>query len=93
MALQLRSNHLSCKIPPQICQMSSLIILDVAHNAISGHIPTCLPNINTLLFNNVSRNKLSFYFPSFRNRYFVNKDNLELVTKGEVLDYEKNLHN
>jgi len=92
MALQLRSNHFSGKIPQQICQMYSLIILDIAHNTISSHIPSCLPNIKTLLFNNVSRNKLSFYVPSFRERYYVNDENLELVTKGHVLEYEKNLH-
>ncbi|KAK7377134.1 hypothetical protein VNO80_02554 [Phaseolus coccineus] len=92
MALQLRSNHFSGKIPPQICQMYSLIILDIAHNTISGHIPSCLPNIKTLLFNNVSRNKLSFYVPSFHDHYYVNDENLELVTKGQVLEYGENLH-
>ncbi|XP_068475452.1 receptor-like protein EIX2 [Phaseolus vulgaris] len=92
MALQLRSNHFSGKIPPQICQMSSLIILDIAHNTISGHIPNCLPNIKTLLFNNVSKNKLSFSFPTSRNAYIYESDNLELVTKGRVSKYDRNLH-
>ncbi|XP_022633649.1 probable leucine-rich repeat receptor-like protein kinase At5g63930 [Vigna radiata var. radiata] len=93
MALQLRSNDFSGKISPQICEMSSLIVLDVAQNTISGHIPTCLGNIKTLLFNNVSRNKLSFEFPSSSpGRYLINDDSLELVTKGQVLKYDSNLH-
>ncbi|XP_022640752.1 leucine-rich repeat receptor-like serine/threonine-protein kinase At1g17230 [Vigna radiata var. radiata] len=93
LALQLRSNHFTGKISPQICQMSSIIVFDIAQNTISGHIPTCLGNIKTLLFNNVSRNKLSFQFPSSSpDRYYINDDNLELVTKGQVLEYDSNLH-
>ncbi|XP_014491857.2 LRR receptor-like serine/threonine-protein kinase GSO1 [Vigna radiata var. radiata] len=93
LALQLRSNHFTGKISPQICEMSSLIVLDISQNTISGHIPNCLGNIKTLLFNNVSRNKLSFKFPlSSSNSYLFFEDSLELVTKGQVLQYEKNLH-
>ncbi|WVY92103.1 hypothetical protein V8G54_037617 [Vigna mungo] len=93
MALQLRSNHFTGKISPQICQMSSLIVLDIAQNTISGHIPNCLGNIKTLLFNNVSGNKLSFQFPSSTpDRFIVTDESLELVTKGQVLKYGRNLH-
>jgi len=93
MALQLRSNNFIGKIPPQICQMSSLLILDIAYNAIYGHIPSCLGNIKTLVFNNASVNKFRFYSPSFdEDSYLFNDDNLELVTKGQVLEYDKNLH-
>ncbi|XP_052735877.1 receptor-like protein EIX2 [Vigna angularis] len=93
LALQLRSNHFRGKISTQICEMSSLIVLDIAQNTISGDIPSCFGNIKTLLFNNVSRYKLSFEFPSsVPGRYFINDDNLELVTKGQILEYGKNLH-
>ncbi|WVY91731.1 hypothetical protein V8G54_037245 [Vigna mungo] len=91
LALQLRSNHFSGKISPQICQMSSLIVLDIAQNTISGHIPSCLGNIKTLLLNNVSHHKLSFEFPLFYSS-LISDDNLELVTKGQVLEYGRNLH-
>jgi len=91
-ALQLRSNNFTGNIPPQICQMSSLIILDFAHNTISGYIPSCLQNITTLVFNNASRYMFSYSFPSFHNRYLIMDDGLELVTKGQVSKYEKNLH-
>lgn len=91
-AFQLRSNHFSDKIPPQICQMSSLIILDIADNTISGHILSCLGNIRSLVFNNNSHHKLFFFFPSFDDHYFSQDDTLELVTKGQVLEYDKKLH-
>jgi len=90
-ALQLRSNHFSGKIPPQLCQMSSLIILDIAHNAISGRIPTCFANIKALIFNNASVNRLRLYFHLSGYTYLFHDDSLELVTKGQVLDYEQNL--
>ncbi|KAL2972131.1 hypothetical protein AAZX31_15G237900 [Glycine max] len=91
-ALQLRSNHFSGVIPTQICLMSSLIILDVADNTISGHIPSCLHNITALVFNNASYNKLTFFFPIDGFSYYIFEDSLELVTKGQTIDYGMNLH-
>jgi len=94
-ALHLRSNKFSSSIPTQMCQMSSLIILDIANNTISGHIPTCLHNITALVFNNASLNKLSFEFPTIDtlgivdNPYYALVDSLELVTKGQVSNYAK----
>jgi len=89
--LQLRSNHFSGSLPAQICQMSSLFILDIADNIISGHIPTCLCNITAL--NNVSHRKFSTtlqYDGPYRIIYLFG-ESLELVTKGLVLEYENNL--
>nr|KYP51038.1 LRR receptor-like serine/threonine-protein kinase GSO2 [Cajanus cajan] len=92
MILQIRSNNFSGNIPTQICQMSSLIILDIADNTISGHIPSCLYNITALVFNHASGNKLTFFFPSFHNRILINRDSLELLIKGQISEYGKNLH-
>jgi len=92
MALQLRSNNFSGKIPPQMCQMFSLIILDIANNAISGYVPNCLDGIKALVLNNASSNKLCFFFRVLGGDYFFINDNLELVTKGQVLKYGRNLH-
>jgi len=91
-ALQLRSNNFSGNIPTQICQISSLIILDIADNIISGQIPTCLHNITSLVFNNASRSSLSFFFPYSRSLVYTYYDNLKLVTKGQVSEYDANLH-
>ncbi|KAL6320679.1 hypothetical protein AAG906_008679 [Vitis piasezkii] len=42
MVLRLRSNEFFGDIPPQICRLSSLIVLDLAENRLSGFIPKCL---------------------------------------------------
>ncbi|KOM35809.1 hypothetical protein LR48_Vigan02g195900 [Vigna angularis] len=92
-ALQLRSNHFSGNIPEQICQMSSLFILDIADNTISGYIPTCLCNITALVVNNASHREYSTtlqYNFSNRSLYFF-EESLELVVKGLVLEYDSNL--
>jgi len=91
-ALQLRSNNFSGTIPTQICQISSLIILDIADNIITGQIPTCLHNISSLVFNNASESSLTFSFAYFGSLSYFKNDDLELVTKGQVSDYGKNLH-
>lgn len=71
--------------------MSSLIILDLGDNRISGHIPKCLNNMAALISNNATLSKLSFYF-QFHNIYFTAEDKLELVTKGQGSEYGRNLH-
>ncbi|ESW15622.1 hypothetical protein PHAVU_007G087800 [Phaseolus vulgaris] len=91
-ALQLRSNNFNGNIPTQICQISSLIILDIADNIISGHIPTCLHNITYLVFNNASESSLSLSFPFSGSVTYFYHDSLELITKGRVFEYGKNLH-
>lgn len=54
-ALRLRSNEFSGDIPLQICQLSSLMVLDVANNRLSGTIPHCLNNITAMVLNNASQ--------------------------------------
>ena len=48
MVLRLRSNEFVGDIPPQICRLSSLIVLDLADNRLSGFIPKCLKNISAM---------------------------------------------
>ncbi|XP_027364686.1 receptor-like protein EIX2 [Abrus precatorius] len=90
-ALQLRSNQFSGNIPPRICQMSSIIILDIGDNRISGHIPNCLNNITSLVFNNASISTLTFYF-DLGDVYYYSVESLELFTKGQVSEYKQTLH-
>ncbi|KAK9664157.1 hypothetical protein RND81_14G022800 [Saponaria officinalis] len=40
--LSLRGNHFNGPIPSQICELHSLLVLDLAHNRLTGHIPPCL---------------------------------------------------
>jgi hypothetical protein len=46
MRLSLRSNLFHGDIPQQLCLLSHLHILDLAHNDFSGAIPQCLGNFN-----------------------------------------------
>lgn len=46
--LILRSNNFYGIIPPQICYLTKIQILDFSVNWISGSIPTCLNNLTTL---------------------------------------------
>ncbi|KAL2331204.1 hypothetical protein Fmac_018785 [Flemingia macrophylla] len=75
-----------------MCQMSSLIILDIANNTISGYIPNCLGIITALVFNNALPNTLSFSFSLSGISTLIGVDNLELVTKGQESEYGSILH-
>ncbi|KAK1568983.1 hypothetical protein Q3G72_031244 [Acer saccharum] len=46
--LSLRSNFFGGNIPSQICILSTLHILDLSHNNLSGFIPPCLGNLSGL---------------------------------------------
>ena len=48
MVIRLRSNEFFGDIPQQICRLSSLIILDLDNNRLSGSIPRCLNNISAM---------------------------------------------
>ncbi|XP_027364683.1 receptor-like protein EIX2 [Abrus precatorius] len=89
-ALQLRSNQFNGNIPPQICQMSSLIILDIGDNRISGHIPNCLNNIKSFVINSASSSKLTFYF-NFGDAYYSFVEILEL--RGRIPEEIGNMKN
>ena len=45
---KLRSNKMNGNIPPQICQLFRLAVLDLANNSLSGTISTCLNNIGAM---------------------------------------------
>jgi Leucine-rich repeat (LRR) protein len=87
-ALILRSNEFSGYIPQQICQLSSLMVLDLANNSLTGTIPHCLHNITSMIFNNVSG---SDQF-GILNKYSRFPILVPLVAKGNNLDYQKYMH-
>ncbi|KAK9664137.1 hypothetical protein RND81_14G021500 [Saponaria officinalis] len=43
--LNLRGNHFNGPIPSQICELHFLLVLELAHNRLTGHIPPCLGSI------------------------------------------------
>ena len=86
--LCLRSNRFKDNIPLRICQLSSLRVLDLANNSLSGLIPNCLKNISAMATHDEYpfSNSLEYYFES--SPYI---ENLMLVPKGHELEYEENL--
>lgn len=56
--LNLGSNSLTGEIDPSICRLTSIILLDISNNSISGSLPDC-SNPLRLIFLNMSANLLS----------------------------------
>ncbi|KAI9092722.1 hypothetical protein K1719_027519 [Acacia pycnantha] len=92
--LKLRSNHFSGNIPPQLCSLSSLIVLDLANNTLSGSIPHCL-HINTSLAPGYLGNFLTIELAdrTLGHAFIYSQEfmKIDLQTKGQRLEYEKNL--
>ena len=80
-------------IPLQICQLSSLIVLDLANNSLSGHIPNCLKNISAMTIPTPRFEAQYYYYDTQSKGGYVRSylENLKLVPKGMELDYEENL--
>ncbi|KAK4724419.1 hypothetical protein R3W88_027198 [Solanum pinnatisectum] len=51
-------NNLSEEIPSSICNLTSLVMLDLARNNLKGSIPQCLSNISSLEVLDMHRNNL-----------------------------------
>ncbi|KAI4334852.1 hypothetical protein L6164_013561 [Bauhinia variegata] len=88
-ALNLRGNEFRGNIPPQICQLSCLIILDLADNSLSGPIPKCLHNLTSM--KSGSTFKISgFFIPKIDNIYPYT---FKFHPKGLELEYKFDLLN
>ncbi|CAI9261447.1 unnamed protein product [Lactuca saligna] len=74
------NNKLSGKIPPSICDLHSLQLLDLSFNNISGSIPPCLEKLNSsLLVLNLRGNKLQGTIPNA----FSNGSKLLMINLSE----------
>jgi len=87
--LQLRSNEFSSNIPLQICQLSSLFVLDLSNNRLTGTIPQCLPNITSMTFNNVTLDQFYISYNVFGITFITT---IPLLSKGNDLYYNKYMH-
>ncbi|KAK4275582.1 hypothetical protein QN277_018638 [Acacia crassicarpa] len=92
--VKLRSNQFTGTIPPHLCTLSKLIVLDLANNKLSGSIPHCLSSITGFCSVPHARDLLfdTTYFGLQRHikpspRYMK----IDLHTKGQQLEYQKNL--
>ncbi|KAH0733764.1 hypothetical protein KY285_009471 [Solanum tuberosum] len=57
-------NNLTEEIPSSICNLTSLVMLDLGRNNLTGAIPQCLGNIPFLQVLNMHNNKLSGNIPT-----------------------------
>ncbi|XP_015165207.1 receptor-like protein 12 [Solanum tuberosum] len=70
-------NNLTEEIPSHICNLKSLVMLDLARNNLKGAIPQCLGNIRSLKILDMHNNKLSGTLPTtFSNGSSLRKLNL-----------------
>ncbi|GJR40313.1 leucine-rich repeat-containing protein [Tanacetum coccineum] len=64
--LYLRSNLIQGPFPPSICNMSSLMYLDISNNRFGGLIPQCFRNITSpLVMIDMGNNRFQGTIPSF----------------------------
>ncbi|KAL3748711.1 hypothetical protein ACJRO7_009880 [Eucalyptus globulus] len=62
------NNNLSGDISPEMCKLSSIILLDLSNNKLAGVIPPCLSNLsNTLAILSFNGNDLYGSFPQLQN--------------------------
>ncbi|KAM0009495.1 putative non-specific serine/threonine protein kinase [Helianthus debilis subsp. tardiflorus] len=86
--LSLRSNKLEGKIPDEICHLSSIQIMDLAHNDLSGNLPTCFTNL-TVISGREKSSPFILYDELFQNQVL---GSASLVTKGRVSTYDNILY-
>ncbi|KAI8028777.1 Receptor-like protein EIX1 [Camellia lanceoleosa] len=86
--LNLRSNKFQGDIPYELCRLSSLQILDFAHNNLSTVVPKCFNNFTAMTAKQNSSNLFSYYAWS---PTLEAQDNAFLVTKGREVEYSTTL--
>ncbi|KAI9092720.1 hypothetical protein K1719_027517 [Acacia pycnantha] len=84
--VKLRSNQFTGTIPPQLCTLPNLIVLDLANNKLSGSIPHCLSNITSF-----SSALDESYLLLDNHMFLLGYMKTDLHTKGQQLEYQKNL--
>nr|XP_023907789.1 receptor-like protein EIX1 [Quercus suber] len=87
MILSLRSNNFLGHVPEELCALTSLQIMDLSCNKLSGSIPRCFKNFSAMATKDTPNYPMGFY-PSVG--YYGESFPLEsalLVIKGQILEY------
>ncbi|KAL7229363.1 hypothetical protein ACSBR2_007963 [Camellia fascicularis] len=86
--LNLRSNKFQGSIPYELCRLSSLQILDLAHNNLSKFVPKCFNNFTAMAKEQNSSGLIPYFTV---NSIVVVQENAFLVTKGREVEYSTTL--
>ncbi|KAL5804117.1 hypothetical protein ACOSQ3_030917 [Xanthoceras sorbifolium] len=78
--LKFRSNNFQGLLPMELCCLSSLQILDLAYNNLSGNIPSCINNFTAMVTVNHSLSKDMYYILDF-------VEHTSLVRRGIEYEY------
>ncbi|KAJ4831282.1 hypothetical protein Tsubulata_038027, partial [Turnera subulata] len=92
--VRLRSNHFHGTIPLQLCYLTSLQILDLSNNNISGIMPDCINNLTAIA---ETKGTIETFCRNVSNPVVVDglfyilpyTDNLMVIWKGMALQYGK----
>ncbi|KAM3706044.1 hypothetical protein ACJW31_03G123400 [Castanea mollissima] len=87
--LSLRGNMLYGKIPKQLCGLTNIHVLDLAHNNFSGSIPTCLGSLVGYIDSNVvdHMNIPRYMDLVVKGRQYEYNDEIFLV---KIMDFSRN---
>uniref|UniRef100_A0A7N0T5M9 Leucine-rich repeat-containing N-terminal plant-type domain-containing protein n=1 Tax=Kalanchoe fedtschenkoi TaxID=63787 RepID=A0A7N0T5M9_KALFE len=83
--MRLHGNLFKGSLPPELCSLSYLHVLDISHNKLSGSIPPCLGKM--IGFRESRKLSLS----KLRYQIRIQSFKMELIMKGNLLIFETNL--
>ena len=87
MILSLRSNNFHGHILEELCALTSLQLLDLSHNKISGRIPRCVKNFSVMSTNNNSHHHMKVEPSKYFYGAALPLESALLVIKGRILEY------
>ena len=87
MILSLRSNNFHGHILEELCALTSLQLLDLSHNKISGRIPRCVKNFSVMPTNNNSHHHMKVEPSKYFYGAALPLESALLVIKGRILEY------
>ncbi|POO00979.1 LRR domain containing protein [Trema orientale] len=93
--LSLRSNNFYSDVPLNLCHLSQLQLLDLSINQISGNVPECLKNLTAMKQYGSMNTTISHSYggaeDATADRPVSYDDNLDVVWKGTMTEFIKNL--
>ena len=87
MILNFRANNFHGHIPDQLCALTSLQILDLSYNNLSGSMPRCVKNFSAMATKNNSNHIMRFISSTFYYGETLPLESALLVIKGKILEY------